>query len=218
MSFEQLHNKLKKHLDEQAKNWQSFIYAQETGFYQGFDEIKIDGCRPTEKRFERYNIDKYLGENKSVLDIGSNCGFFSLFVSRFVEQIDGVELNPYLISIANDTKDYLKNKNTTFHCTEFEKYENGKKYDVIFSFSNDSTIDDNTKFNFEEYIKKILTLLKEKGVLLFESQAIDALVPTAFEPKMKILERYFDIIENRMVESEYPVNVPKRIFLVLAKK
>ena len=49
--IEELHTKLQHHLDEQAKNWKSFIYAQEKGFYQGFEEIEIDGWRPTEKRF-----------------------------------------------------------------------------------------------------------------------------------------------------------------------
>ena len=54
MKIEELHTKLQHHLDEQAKNWKSFIYAQEKGFYQGFEEIDIDGWRPTEKRFNEY--------------------------------------------------------------------------------------------------------------------------------------------------------------------
>ena len=36
----------------------------------------------------------------SVLDIGSNCGFFSIFASDYVKKIDGVEINPYLIKIS----------------------------------------------------------------------------------------------------------------------
>jgi len=126
MNTEQLHKKLKKHLDDQSKNWNSFIYAQQKGFYQGFDEIKIDGCRPTEKRFERYKIEKYLGKDKSALDIGSNCGFFSLFVSRFLNNLDGVELNPFMIAIANDTKSYMKKNNVTLYCSKFEKFQTEK--------------------------------------------------------------------------------------------
>ena len=217
MNTEQLHKKLKKHLDDQSKNWSSFIYAQQKGFYQGFDEIKIEGCRPTEKRFERYKIEKYLGKDKSALDIGSNCGFFSLFVSRFINNLDGIELNPFMISIANDTKSFLKINNVTFFCSEFEKFQTEKKYDIAFSLANDSTIDKNTKFNFEEYIQRIRQLLKEKGILIFESQAIDVLIPKKFEPKNEILQKYFKVIEKRMVESEYPINVPQRIFLVLQK-
>ena len=214
----QLHEKLQKHLDEQSKNWESFIYAQQKGFYQGFDEIKIDGCRPTEKRFKRYNIEKYLSKDKSSLDIGCNCGFFSLFVSKFLNTVTGVEINPYLVSIANDTKNFLKINNTEFVSSKFEELKTDKKFDIVFSFANDSTIDDNTEFNFKEYIQKILSLLKDDGILIFESQAIDAIIPQKFEPKMKILEELFTILENRKVESEYPLNVPERIFLVLQKK
>ena len=65
--LQKLHDKLNQHLEEQAKNWKSFIYAKQIGFYQGFDEIEIEGNRPTEKRFERYNIEKYLLKTNLVL-------------------------------------------------------------------------------------------------------------------------------------------------------
>ena len=39
-----------------------------------------------------------------------------------------------------------------------------------------------------------------------------------FEPKIEILKKYFDIVEERMVKSEYPVNVSERIFLILRLK
>ena len=218
ITLDQLHAKLQKHLDEQSKEWDSFIYAKEKGFYQGFNEIQIDGCRPTEKRFERYNIDKYLSTTKSALDIGSNCGFFSLFVSRFLAEVTGIEINPHLVSIADDTKDFLQINNTNFISSKFEKFQTDKKFDIIFSFANDSTIDSNTEFNFEQYTKKILDLLQNNGLLIFESQAIDAIIPQKFDPKMQILEKFFVVLEKRNVESEYPLNVPERIFLVLKKK
>ena len=55
--LEELQKKLRKHVDEQMEKWNSFVYAQKNGFYQGFEEIVIDGCRPTEKRFTRYQIE-----------------------------------------------------------------------------------------------------------------------------------------------------------------
>ncbi len=218
ITLTQLHEKLQKHLNDQSKNWESFIYAQEKGFYQGFDKIKIDGCRPTEKRFERYNIEKYLSNEKSALDIGCNCGFFSLFVSKFLGNVTGIEINPYLISIANDTKDFLNISNANFIASKFEQFQTDEKFDIVFSFANDSTIDSNTEFNFKEYLDKIISLLKNNGLLIFESQAIDAVIPQKFEPKMKILENFFIILEKRNVKSEYPLNVPTRIFLILKKK
>ena len=217
-TLNELHNKLEEHLSQQSKNWDSFIYAQEKGFYQGFDAIQIDGCRSTEKRFEQYNIQKYLSENKSALDIGSNCGFFSLYVSKFLESITGIEINPYLTSIASDTQEFLEIDNANFVSSKFEKFSTDKKFDIIFSFANDSTIDSNTDFNFEEYITKIIHLLSDNGLLIFESQAIDIVIPQKFEPKMEILKQFFTILENRNVKSEYPLNVPERLFLILKKK
>ena len=216
-TLNQLHKKLEGHLNQQSENWDSFIYAQEKGFYQGFDAIQIDGCRSTEKRFEEYNIQKYLSKKKSALDIGSNCGFFSLYVSKFLETITGIEINPYLTSIASDTQKFLEINNANFISSKFEKLLSDKKFDIIFSFANDSTIDNNTDFNFEEYMEKIINLLKEDGLLIFESQAIDMIIPQKFEPKMKIIKQFFTILENRNVKSEYPLNVPERLFLVLKK-
>ena len=151
-----------------------------------FRSIKIDGWRPSEKRFARYDIEKYLSKTKSALDIGCNCGFFTIVVSRHVKHIDGVEINPYLVNIANDTKEFLKIQNASFITSSFEKYQADKKYDVIFSLANDETIDGNTKFTFKEYISKINDLLTEKGHLIFESQATDAYEPERFEPKNEL--------------------------------
>ena len=217
-TLNELHKKLEEHLNEQSKNWNSFIYAQEKGFYQGFDAIQINGCRSTEKRFEEYNIQKYFSKKKSALDIGSNCGFFSLYVSKFLETITGIEINPYLTSIASDTQEFLEINNANFIPSKFENFSTDKKFDIIFSFANDSTIDSNTDFNFEEYVGKIIHLLKNDGILIFESQAIDIVIPQKFEPKMKIIKKFFNILENRNVKSEYPLNVPERLFLILKKK
>lgn len=216
-SLLELHKKFEKHIQDQAKNWKSFIYAKQKGFYQGFEEINIDGCRPTEKRFERYQIEKYITKEKTTLDIGCNCGFLTLFLSRYLNHIDGVELNPYLVKIAEDTKNYLKITNADFFASSFEDFEIEKKYDIIFSLANDETIDENTKFTFEEYIKKILYYLKDEGLLMFETISPDTYEPKLFKPKLKILKGHFSILEDKMVKSEYPITVPERRFLVLRK-
>ena len=217
MTLEELHEKLKKHLENQNENWDSLIYAQEKGFYQGLDEIKIEGCRNTEKRFEEYGVEKYLSKEKSALDIGSNCGFVVLYLAKFLRKASGVEINPFLVKIANDAKEFFQRENAEFFCSKFENFESQENYDLICSFANDSTIDDNTDFSFREYIEKIQKLLKNEGILFFESQALDAFVPDAFNEKRDILKEYFDILEEKKVHSEYPVNVPERFFLILKK-
>jgi len=213
--LEQLHSKLQEHLKEQNEKWEHFVYSKQDGFYQGLEEIKIRGSRSSDKRFKEYRIEQYLSKEKNVLDIGSNCGFFSIFISRFVKNISGVEINPYLTAIGNDTKDFLDIKNINFMNSSFEEFKTDQQFDVIFSLANDSTIDDNTKFNFSEYIEKIQDLLVKNGLLIFESQAIDSMITEKFNEKFMFLEKKFNVIEKRKIFSEYPANVPKRDFLVL---
>ena len=217
LELKRLHNKLNSHIEEQSKNWKSFVYAKQNGFYQGFDEIKINGCRPTEKRFRRYKIEKFLSKKFSALDIGCNCGFFTIFASRYLDFMEGVEINPYLVEIANDTKNFLKIKNVNFYNSRFEDFEPNHNYDVIFSLANDETIDGNTKFTFEEYIQKIYNLLNENGLLIFETVSPDTYEPILFQPKLKLLKKKFVVLEDKMVKSEYPKNVPERRFLILKK-
>ena len=218
LELKKLHDKLNNHIEEQSKNWNNFIFAQQNGFYQGFDEIKIQGCRSTEKRFKEYKIEKIFAKNFSGLDIGSNCGFFTIYVSRYLGSMDGVEINPYMVKIANDTKDFLKIDNVNFYTSSFEEFKPKRRYDLIFSLANDETVDGLTKFTFAEYIQKIADLLNEHGILAFESQAKDAYYIKKFESKLEIMKKNFDVLEQRIVKSEYPVNVPKRYFLILQRK
>ena len=215
--LDSLHSKIQAHLDRQQKEWKHFIFSKEDGLYQGLDEIKITGSRSSEKRFEEYEILEYLSKDKTVLDIGSNVGFFSIYVSKFVERIFGVEINPYLVAIGNDVKDFLNIKNTNFINSSFEECHFDEKFDIIFSFANDSTIDDNTKFNFSEYIEKIVSLLKEDGLLIFESQAIDSVIPKQLDKKVDYLEKKFTILKRKKVSSTYPKTIDFRDFLILKK-
>tara|TARA_B100000029_G_C17340835_1_gene875206 strand:- start:151 stop:813 length:663 start_codon:yes stop_codon:yes gene_type:complete len=217
IEIEKLHEKLDDYVKEQNKEWKSFVYAKDNGFYQGFEEIGIKGCRSTEKRFKNYEIEKYLSNNSRVLDIGCNCGFFTIFTSRFVKEAVGVEINPYLLKIANETKDFLNVKNTKFIESSFEDFIPEKKFEIIFSLANDETIDGNTKFTFLEYISKVNDILADKGILIFETMAQDTFEPKLFFPKLEILKKKFTILDDKMIESEYPINVKQRRVLILKK-
>jgi hypothetical protein len=60
--------------------------------------------------------------------------------------------------------------------------------------------------------------LNDDGLLIFVAQAADMMPDTKFLPKLNFLEKNFDIIENRLVKSEYPINVPERFLLILKNK
>jgi hypothetical protein len=107
--------------------------------------------------------------------------------------------------------------NVDFFTSRFEDFSTNKKYDVIFSLANDDTIDGNTEFSFNEYVRKIKSLLNKNGHLMFETISPDTYDPKQFEPKRRLLEDRFTLLEEKMVKSEYPINVPERRFLVFEK-
>ena len=52
---------------------------------------------------------------------------------------------------------------------------------------------------------------------MFETVSTDTYEPRIFLPKLQFLKKHFEVIEDKMVKSEYPINVPERRFLVLKK-
>ena len=52
---------------------------------------------------------------------------------------------------------------------------------------------------------------------MFETVSPDTYEPKLFQPKLKLLKKKFVVLEDKMVESEYPKNVPERRFLILRK-
>ena len=107
--LESLLKKLNKHLENQDKNWTSFIFSKNKKFYQSFMELNIDGERSTENRIKQYKLNSYFSNEKNALDIGCNSGFFSLMISDDLKNIDGVEINPFLIDMGNEVKQFIKN-------------------------------------------------------------------------------------------------------------
>ena len=134
-----------------------------------------------------------------------------------MKDVTGIDINPYMIKIGNATKDFLNIDNLELISSSFENFQTKKKFGIIFSLANDETIDGNTKFTFNEYVTKILDLLENSGLLIFETMAQDTFEPKLFTPKLEILKKEFTILDDRLVDTEYPINVPKRRFLILKK-
>ena len=61
-------------------------------FYQSCEEIGIPGQRPTTDRYKIYGLDEHLSPGHNVLDIGCNCGFFTLLISSKVKRAVGIEI------------------------------------------------------------------------------------------------------------------------------
>lgn len=210
-----LHNRLNGILQEQQDNWKHLIYAKGK-YYQSLKEVQIEGRRNTEQRFEEYKIRQLLEKHMVSLDIGSNTGFFSITVAKYIKEANCVEVNPYLNRVGIEVAKFLK-RNVIFHTCSFKRFETEKKFDIVMSYAADEVADRIEIISFEYYTDKICRLLKPNGLLFFESQAEDILMGK-WNRKYEIIKTKFDIIFEKNIVSVYPVNAPARCFLIGRKK
>lgn len=144
-------------------------------FYQSFEELSIEGQRPTEKRINIYGLNNFI-KDKRVFDIGCNCGFLDLCLGLLAKSIKGIEYNKTLVEIGEKVRDYLERKNVSFEIGDFKEYITSEKYDVILSFAVHYWIG----LSIKEYCKKVVSMLETAGYLVFESQNIKT-IDTGFE-------------------------------------
>lgn len=135
-------------------------------FYQTCEELLIRGQRPTALRFRAYNLNSVLKPTDRVLDIGCNCGFFALLVSRYVQTVDGFDISRRFVSIASAAQRHLGRENCRFTTSSFQNFPVTEPYDVIFSFAVHSWIG----MPMEEYAARLRQMLKPGGLVLVESQ------------------------------------------------
>jgi len=207
LKYKSLHKKIKSHFKLQNLQWKTPIYP----CYQGYKRIALSGLRPTEERLKAYGLNKYLNDGFTVLDIGCNSGFISLETSYFVKSVDGLDVNPFLINVAKDTKDFLEIKNANFYCTGFEDYHTDKIYDIIFSFANHETWDGNSKYLLDEYLKKIWSLLSEDGKLFFETHDIRKENITQIKEN---LDKFFITEEDFFYSRIHPAMVDRKFYIL----
>jgi SAM-dependent methyltransferase len=136
-------------------------------FYQSSEKIGISGLRNTKMRVDALNLSA-LTKDKTILDIGTNTGFFITQIENNFAYCDGIDWNPTLIKVANEIKDYLEIKNIFFFEGNFLNYNFDKNYDLILSLANHTTYDGGIK-NYKEYFEKVINILKKNGLLILES-------------------------------------------------
>jgi SAM-dependent methyltransferase len=216
-----IQRRLRKHLREQNQLWPKEKRYTQGYFYQGLEELGITGAKPTGFRFAQYQVDDIL-KNKTILDIGSNCGFVASYCAQRSFFVTAVELNPFLNRIARDTVKYLKLNNIAIIENDFSTFTTDQRFDVILSFSNHHTIDGNLHMGFEHYIQKIVSLLNPGGYLLFESHNVFAEGKGNvgddgdMENKVAIMNKYFDIERYKMVRCylKHGVEDLDKLFIV----
>lgn len=109
---------------------ESFYATKE--YYQSFEKLGIKGSRKNAERLVKYRIHEFLNKNCNVLDIGCNCGFFSMTVAPYVKKITGVDVDQNFINIANKTKKFANIDNAEFYVKNVFVDGLINKYDAIF--------------------------------------------------------------------------------------
>jgi len=216
-----LHKDIQQVLKEQKKAY-PLAYIKGKYSYQAFAELHIAGYRPTEKRFYEYKLMDYLSTDKTVLDVGANSCFLSTFVARYSKHVDAIEINPYAVRMGQLAAEYLNLKNTNFMAGTFEDFKTDKKYDIILACASYNTSDRQTIFNLEQYNKKCYDLLKDDGLLLFESHGFDWVDKEKYKIFKEAFVDQWEILEEREVVFKCPTerndNLMERTFLVCKKK
>ena len=206
----------------QRHNWK-FSYASDYP-YQGMAKLGISGIKPTEERLARYDIAGYLRRTDRVLDIGANNGCLAMAIAEMVAHVDGIEYNPYLVTIANIAADYLRIRNASFLVGDFVEFESTRQYDAIFSLANHCTIDGNLSIEFEEYVAKCFSMLRPGGYLFFESHNVfgpgkgRAGDDGDLDAKFDVVERYFDVVKSKMTRAYVPAFDVDKLFVVLRRR
>lgn len=139
--------------------------------YQAYERIGFPGIRwSVEKRFAEYQLERFLGPDKVVLDIGSNFGFFVTEFALHCREAHGVEWNPWLNRIGETTANFLGiDDKARFFTIGFEDFKAECAYDTVFSLAAFYTADGKERTAAEEYFGKIHDILAPGGVLFYES-------------------------------------------------
>ena len=189
--FIKLHKEINGDLRKQKKEYPFFIYEQ--GYpYQALQTLGIFGARPTEIRFSDYGLADLINRGDRVLDIGCNCGFMLIYTCFRTDCTgDGIDINPYMISIGQRVAEFLGLSNKIhLSAKRFQDFEPNGKYSVIFSFASHWTDDEQLRPDFDEYMKKLHDLLSDNGLLVFESHTAD-INNIEFDKKMERQRNYF---------------------------
>lgn len=202
-------NKIRDILNSEEQKFGYVNYKK--SFYQGFTDLGIEGQRSSELRFHIYKLDDILNYKYSVLDIGCNCGFLSLMVSKYVNKVTGIDYNKSLIKISNEVKDHLNIGNCIFKKMDFERFKTDETYDVILCLSLYKHLTNDIKF----FVEKIDMLLKPNGFFVFESHNLKTLGKSFDDDVRYFIDRNYCVVNSGVIKDD---GVISRKFVVLQKR
>ena len=170
----------------------------QTQLYQTHPNLSLRGARPTISRYVTYGLDEYLDKGMDVLDIGSNVGFFGLYVADKVNRIGLLEINPKLYNICRKVRNKLKINNAHIANCDITKYKTSNKYDAIFFFAIHKWLD----ISLEEYFIVLKNLLYHDGFVLIETHGIKLDKQDELETFIKERQNMFYIEKEGLIDDQ----------------
>jgi SAM-dependent methyltransferase len=182
--------------------------------YQGYGRVGLLGKRPTEKRFAAYGLGQFIGETTSVLEMGCNNGFLSLEMSERVRDVTAFDVDAAYVAIGQMVGTYLGRTNCDFRISSAETFSEDRAYDCVVACAVHGWV----SLSFQQFVAKILRLLRPGGVLLLESHELDC-HPEWAEQK-RFLLGHFDLLRSGLIDDvdEGMYASEMREYLVLRRK
>lgn len=117
-------------------------------------------------RIENLNLKRFAGQDKTLLDLGSNEGEFGVELSKDFKHITAVE---------PEVEAPILSENITWVAKGFKEFitESNNTYDVVFSFAVTRLIWRNDNFNEHQIPKEYYNLVKPNGILVYETHLLD---------------------------------------------
>lgn len=181
--------------------------------YQGHEEWGIPGQRPTQFRLYRYQVEQWLPEAASVLDIGCNIGLIGMALSDSVRHYQGFDNNPVLTDIARTLAAGRGIDNCEFLDLSFEAFTQrnaGRTFDVVFSFAVHVWIG----LPIAEYGRLLHGLLNTNGFLALESNRLETNDQDFYQHVQTIIDCGFTLEYQTTLKDD---GIIERGFCVLRK-
>lgn len=118
-------------------------------------------------RIDNLDLRQYADKSKTLLDLGANHGEFGVELAKDFMQVSAVE--PVVEAPSNMPENMTWFKKTL---KEFCA-EHNDTYDVVFSFAMTIQVRDNDGLNEDEIAQRHYDLVKEKGMMIYETQKLE---------------------------------------------
>ncbi len=163
--------------------------------YQGFKELGILGKRPSEIRFEHYDLSSILRREMNVLDLGCNVGFLSTLIARRVNKVTAVDIGETYLELGRFTAAHLGLQNLEFLKDSVPKLSLSEKFDLVLSFA----VHGWSKMKFPDYLQRLKYFSKKDGLILFESHELT--VEKDWVEKKEQLSKNFKILKTGFIDD-----------------